>query len=203
VADDKPASEKAKELLIYGPVGLAMYVRDTAPSFLKLFVARGKAELGDKARSVNDQLDQAKAVGEFASSYGPAQAKTFLADGFAKVRARAEETLEALSALVPEPTGQGDTADAGASAAPTAGSMVDATTEVPSQAAVPDEVVRTREHVDADHALAIPDYDELSASQVIDRLEGLGQSELEAIRAYELEHRSRKTVLGKIYQLMH
>ncbi len=49
--------------------------------------------------------------------------------------------------------------------------------------------------------LAIPDYDELSASQVVDRLEGLPRGELDAIRAYETTHRARNTVLGKIDQL--
>ena len=39
-------AEKAVEAIVYGTVGLALYVRDTAPSFLKLFVARGKNELG-------------------------------------------------------------------------------------------------------------------------------------------------------------
>ena len=49
--------------------------------------------------------------------------------------------------------------------------------------------------------LAIRDYDELSASQVVERLEGLPRGELDAIRAYEASHRARNTVLGKIEQL--
>jgi hypothetical protein len=50
-------------------------------------------------------------------------------------------------------------------------------------------------------SLPIPDYDELSASQVIERLEGLDTASLEAIRAYETQHRGRNTILGKIAQL--
>jgi hypothetical protein len=49
--------------------------------------------------------------------------------------------------------------------------------------------------------LAIPAYDSLAASQVVQRLEGLTGLELEAVRRYELAHRARKTVLGKITQL--
>lgn len=49
--------------------------------------------------------------------------------------------------------------------------------------------------------LAIPDYDSLSASQVVPRLEGLARSELDAVRAYESVHRGRKTILNKIAQL--
>jgi hypothetical protein len=51
--------------------------------------------------------------------------------------------------------------------------------------------------------LAIPDYDELSASQVVDRLDGLAPSALDAIRSYETAHRGRATILGKIEQLGH
>jgi hypothetical protein len=50
-------------------------------------------------------------------------------------------------------------------------------------------------------SLPIPDYDELSASQVIERLDGLDRTSLDAIRAYETQHRGRNTILGKIAQL--
>jgi hypothetical protein len=49
--------------------------------------------------------------------------------------------------------------------------------------------------------LAITDYDSLSASQVVTRLPGLTLDELEAVRAYEVAHRGRKTILNKIVQL--
>ncbi len=53
---------------------------------------------------------------------------------------------------------------------------------------------------DADE-LAIPDYDSLSASQVVTRLEGLTDTELEAVRSYESANRGRKTILNKVAQL--
>ena len=49
--------------------------------------------------------------------------------------------------------------------------------------------------------LAIPDYDGLSASHVVNRLAGLSPSELEAVRLYELANRGRKTILSKVAQL--
>jgi hypothetical protein len=49
--------------------------------------------------------------------------------------------------------------------------------------------------------LAIPDYDALSASQVVPRLESLTSDELEAVREYETDTRGRKTILNKIAQL--
>jgi hypothetical protein len=55
--------------------------------------------------------------------------------------------------------------------------------------------------VAAADALPIPDYDELSASQVVERLDGLDRESLDAIRRYETAHRGRNTILGKIAQL--
>ncbi len=49
--------------------------------------------------------------------------------------------------------------------------------------------------------LAIPGYDTLSASQVVQRLAGLAADELEAVRAYESDTRGRRTILSKISQL--
>jgi hypothetical protein len=50
-------------------------------------------------------------------------------------------------------------------------------------------------------SLAIPDYDNLSASQVVPRLGGLTEPELDAVRRYEAAQRGRKTILNKIAQL--
>ena len=49
--------------------------------------------------------------------------------------------------------------------------------------------------------LAIPSYGSLAASQVVSRLDGLAPVELETVRRYEVAHRGRKTVLGKIANL--
>jgi hypothetical protein len=49
--------------------------------------------------------------------------------------------------------------------------------------------------------LAIPGYDSLSASQVIQRLDGLSRDELAAVGEYESAHRARRTVLTRVSQL--
>jgi hypothetical protein len=49
--------------------------------------------------------------------------------------------------------------------------------------------------------LAIPGYDSLSASQVVQRLPGLSSEELEAVRAYEQAGRNRQTILLRVAQL--
>ncbi|NNN22394.1 MAG: hypothetical protein HKL80_10395 [Acidimicrobiales bacterium] len=50
--------------------------------------------------------------------------------------------------------------------------------------------------------LAIPGYDTLAASQVVQRLVGLSIQDLEAVASYETAHRGRRTVLAKTEQLL-
>ena len=82
--------------------------------------------------------------------------------------------------------------------APSSSSSSPAPAPAPASAASNGEPVADAPDVDA---LPIPDYDELSASQVVERLEGLDHDSLELIRRYEAAHRSRNTILGKIAQL--
>jgi hypothetical protein len=49
--------------------------------------------------------------------------------------------------------------------------------------------------------LAIPGYDSLSASQVVQRLAGLTDGELAAVARYEEAHRGRRTILNRVEQL--
>lgn len=181
--DDRDAADKALELLVYGPLGFALYLRDTAPSFVKLFVARGRSVVEEQRKSVGGQLSQARAVGEFATNYGGPQVNRIVTDGITRVREQAETAINALNTLLGNPTvppvaSTGPVRDAAATPPPATGAASG----------------------NGRH-LAIPDYDELSASQVVEHLDGLSRAELDAIREYETEHRARNTVLGKIEQL--
>jgi hypothetical protein len=179
--DSNDTVQRAKEILVYAPVGFAMYLRDTAPSFLKVFVARGRAEFDQKTKSVGDQIGQVRDTGATATGETAPQMLRLVTDGLSRVKETAEGALAVLGTFgvddtdapiprsrAPEPPNGSGPNGAGA-------------------AEVPD--------------LAIPDYDALSASQVVEHLEGLGDDELEAIRAYEIANRGRATILGKIEQL--
>jgi hypothetical protein len=185
VPDDKDTVERAKEIFVYGPIGLAMYVKDTAPSFLKVFVARGRAEVDQRRRAVGDQLGQVRNAGAAAAEGGP-QVLRLVSDGLARVRETAEGALGVLGGL------SGDIGPSG---------------ERPSAAPRPERAARgggeepPRGGRPADPGLAIADYDDLSASQVVDRLEGLDPGDLDAIRRHEVAHRARATIIGKIDQL--
>jgi hypothetical protein len=194
VADEKDASERAKEILVYGPIGLALYVRDTAPSFLKLFVARGRTELDHRRRSVEGQIDQARVVGETAAASGAPQVLRLVSEGLSAVRAHTEDALSALGVLAADDT-------EGAVASEPAPPMTPSPSATAAAAPSPEPDATGARPNGSTPVLAIPDYDELSASQVVDRLEGLSPVELEAIRTYESAHRARNTILGKIEQL--
>lgn len=71
--------------------------------------------------------------------------------------------------------------------------------DAPPPAPVEDPV--TGEPVPSPDSLGITDYDALSASQVVPRLDGLAHDELDAVRRYEQANRGRKTILSKIAQL--
>lgn len=55
---------------------------------------------------------------------------------------------------------------------------------------------------DSSTDLPLHGYESLAASHVVARLERLAPGELEQIRDFELAHRGRRTILGKINQLL-
>jgi hypothetical protein len=203
VSDAKEPIERAKEVLVYGPVGLALYLRDTAPSFMKVFVARGRAELDQQRRTVGDQLGQARNVGASATDSTAPQLLRLVAEGIERVRETAEGAFGTISGW----TGESVSWSPDASDAPEA-QDTPMTEDAPmagdapmAEDAGPAEPSGGTGGAAAADTLAIADYDELSASQVVDRLEGLAPGDLAAIRDYERASRARATILGKIEQL--
>jgi hypothetical protein len=55
---------------------------------------------------------------------------------------------------------------------------------------------------DPSRSLAIPGYDSLSASQVVQRLGGLSRTELLDVRVHEQSLRHRRTILNRVEQLL-
>jgi hypothetical protein len=252
VPDEKPAHDKALELFVYAPVGVALYVRDMLPTMMTVFVSRGKREVqshlpgqppppptppspADVRRRVEESLGLARVVTES----GIGVAKGMAGTGFGLARGLADTAAQGLGAVqgswVPggggsSPGGSGARTDSGpvadapasstspsppsadapatpspAPAPPGGPSTADATANGTPVAASPDALstddAGTAGPVPDVGSLAIPDYDELSASQVVERLEGLDDESLDAIRRYEAAHRGRNTILGKIAQL--
>lgn len=177
--DEKDAVEKVLDLFVYAPLGLAMNVRDMLP------------ELAEKGRQqVTGQVAMARMLGQFAVQQGSAEAEK----AFDRARTSAQATLEQLGVLAP------NGASAPAPARPAPPPAATTPPAQPSPAPTPPPAA-AKTFGAAAETLAIPDYDSLSASQVVPRLAGLSPDELEAVRDYESAHRGRKTILNKISQL--
>ena len=208
MADNDPGNDpvdRALRLFVYGPVGLACYLRDSAPTFLDVFVSRGKREIDGARRSVEEKLGFAKPEPE----PGPSPQQR-MADSFGKVASQTGTMLAAMagplmnaaaSAAATAAT-NGDAPANGSAAASTAPS---APGDAPRPKGIPSvgnpNTALAGAAAAAGSELPIPGYDGLSASQVIERLEGLSRGALERIRVYELAHRARRTILASIDQL--
>lgn len=192
MTDEKTPLDQALELLVFAPIGLALTARDELPKLIE----RGRQQ-------VTGQVAMAKMIGQFAVAQGQREAE--------KVVKQAGERLGDLGlGGRPAPSGApATTASASASAAPSAPTAAtppsagngSSATSAPAAPVAGTAATRTSAASPSDDHLAIPGYDALSASQVVQRLAGLSSAELEAVRAYEAGNRGRKTVLHRISQL--
>lgn len=192
MTDEKTPLDQAVELLVFAPIGLALTARDELPKLIE----RGRQQ-------VTGQVAMAKMIGQFAVAQGQREAE--------KVVKQAGERLGDLGlGGRPAPSGApATTASASASAAPSAPTAAtppsagngSSATSAPAAPVAGTAATRTSAASPSDDHLAIPGYDALSASQVVQRLAGLSSAELEAVRAYEAGNRGRKTVLHRISQL--
>jgi hypothetical protein len=170
--DERTPADQLADLLVYVPIGLFF----EAPTLLPKLAEQGRVHTRN-----------ARLFGQFAVRQGEAEVRRRLA-GFEE---QTTGLLRALGLLPADDEARGGDGTDTRAPEPAAGHAARA----PATAAEPT-------HPGPDVAdLAITDYDSLSASQVVTRLPGLTLDELEAVRAYEVAHRGRKTILNKIAQL--
>ncbi len=173
------AIDHAMEVFVYAPIGLLFDGANVIPQL----VEKGKS-----------QVTMAKMIGQFAVTTGQGEASK-LVD---RLQDQAISILNRLGGVRdPEepitPAALQDPSAALASSAPVVAAAPEPEAASPAPApAAPAPAV---------DSLAIPDYDGLSASHVVNRLAGLSAAELEAVRAYEAANRGRKTILSKVAQL--
>ena len=181
--------EQLLDLLVYAPLGLALSARDVLPAL---------AEKG--RRHFAPQATAARLVGKLAVRQGQREAEHLVA----KARRQAESLLGDLVTGARPRSGDTTTGPvAGVAEEGSNGSRRPASPPTSSGAArttATSGPVPARSGPDVSE-LAIPGYDTLSASQVVQRLVGLTPEELDAVRSYEQAGRARKTVLSRIAQL--
>ena len=166
------AVEHAFDLFVYAPIGILF----EGASLLPELVAKGK-----------NQVAMARVIGTFAVD-------------------KAQSTVGGLSSKLQDQTAGvidfiGDSITPVAPDPPVAEPPVAAPSSAPTAAKPAKPTDNGAAPAISAASLAIPDYDGLSASQVVNRLAGLSPVELTNVQQYEATHRGRKTILSKVAQL--
>lgn len=204
MTDPKDRIEHTLEVLVLAPIGVGLYLRDMGPTFVNMFVARGRAEVDRRQAQVQQRTTTAKSIGQVAMTFGVPMVRQRVEREVGSARQRAQTFLGSIGGIdapTPRPAPRTATADAPDAATPRA--------KPPSRPAPHTSHTETNGTntngsngaSGAGDSLPIPGYDTLSASQVVERLAGLSSDELDAIRSYEGAHRNRRTILGKIDQI--
>jgi hypothetical protein len=171
--------EHAFELFVYAPIGLLF----EGSSLLPELIAKGKQQVGTARVMGKFFLEQVqKQAGETASRLQDQTAGVldFLSDSVGPLASGEPPAAPP----EPEPEPEPEPPDPAPTAKTVDGARADDDADAVSAA-----------------SLAIPDYDGLSASQVVNRLASLSPSELANVQRYEAAHRGRKTILSKVAQL--
>jgi hypothetical protein len=208
MTEPKDRIEHTLEVLVLAPIGVGLYLRDMGPTFVNMFVARGRAEVDRRQAQVQQRTTTAKSIGQVAMTFGVPMVRQRVEREVDSARQRAQTFLGTIGGV--------DGPPAKPAPAPATTPKSEATTRVkPATRPVPETVAtginatftngtngtNGAAAAAAGEALPIPGYDALSASQVVERLAGLSPAELDAVRSYEGAHRNRRTILGKIDQI--
>jgi hypothetical protein len=169
----KSPLRRTLDLCVFAPVGAAMTLAEELPELIE----KGR-------RRVELQLGNAHVVGRFVVHKG----RRDLAGRIDEILNNGVEAARAAQAAerATEPTAPGPPSAPVRAPAPV----------VSRPEAAPDPMA------EATVRRALSDYDTLSASQVVRRLDSLGYEELRAVQRYEAAHRRRRTILNRASQLL-
>ena len=203
---EKARLERTLGSVLRGPVIIALAARDASASVRDWGVSSVRT-LGDR---LNERIDEARDAGE----------TTLTAKRLRELRERLSSRVDEVRETGESALGRRSMDGDAETRARTVGSSVQSSS--PSGEAPPaatngahstngangSSVAKARSAGDSGSArvpdgldasaLPIPDYDELSALQVVERLAGIPEAQLNDLRAYESARRSRRTILAKI-----
>ena len=169
-------NDRLMDVLVYLPAGIVVTVADEIPRL----AARGRDRLGVRVSS-------ARAVGAFV------------------VKAGKNELIRRSEGLWPTGHGRpapGPVAAGGGPSSPDGRAWSESPASRPGSAPPAATAPGGNGHVPPVSTLSIPGFDTLSASQVVQRLDGLNRVELVSVRAYEASTRGRRTILNRVDQLL-
>jgi hypothetical protein len=217
VSDDKSpleaAVDQAMDAFVFAPIGLVL----DGPALFPTLVEKGRIQV-QVARMMGKmavQMGQTEAEKRVAATEGPLR-DVLVAMGLAAPtpppQAQPEPTVTATpssrSSVVPDPA-PAPVAGEATTASKTAATKRAAKKHTTKKRAATKRATKKRtrkaaittKRAPAASSLSIPDYDSLSASQVVKRLRGMPSADLDAINAYEATTRARKTILNRITQI--
>ncbi len=174
------------------PLGALANLFDPHPDDAMNCLDRGRHEVDVALGKLTGRLDQAKATGQLAVTFGVPVLQRQFAAKVADARQPAGNS--------PAPSASRDTSAQEPGAASTVGDL-DSDRSTVNVAPITAAPIPVSAPVSASADLAIPSYDTLSASQIVERIEGLNEHDRDAIARYEIAGRNRRTILGKIDQL--
>jgi hypothetical protein len=187
---ERSVAQRTLDALVFAPAGILL----TAVEDLPEMAMKGRACL-------EVQLRNARTLGQLTVTFG----RQNLSQRLARLTGGQEEALAPDQSA--EPTKSPGPMISPSSTQPTADSIAANARDVDST--VPRSPLRTaspadgRTGIDVPAAeLAIPEYDTLSASQVVRRLDGLASQDLEAVYRHETATRRRRTILHRAQQLL-
>jgi hypothetical protein len=187
--EDKSPLEQALDLFVYAPLGLAITAREELP------------KLVDKGRQrVSGQVTMARMMGQFAVAQGQKEAEKAVKQAAERLGGRSRGPGPSATPSTGPSTRPAPARAASAPKTPPAPAGATATATSTSSSAASAASTNGGGVPPAD-SLAIPGYDALSASQVVQRLAGLSGDELAQVGRYESATRHRKTILTRITQL--
>ncbi len=174
----KAPIERAVEIFVYAPIGAGISIVRSCSSAGESIVDRGREGFETHRRTIEAQARRFTNIGAASVCFGPNLIKR-------RLNRRLSELNDEASRLAKQEAAESREAKA----APATAGDVNCS----------DIVIKAPLDVSA---LAIPEYDDLSAAQVVERLTGLEVHELEAIGTYEYAHRGRRTILARVNQLI-
>jgi hypothetical protein len=201
MTDPKDRIEHTLEVLVLAPIGVGLYLRDMGPTFVNMFIARGRAEIDRRQAQVQQRTTTAKSIGQVAMTFGVPMVRQRVERDLDSARQRAQTFLGSIGGIDTSPARPPTTKTTDKPETPAAKPSTRPTAQPSASETNGTNTNGSNGTSGAGDSLPIPGYDTLSASQVVERLAGLSADELDSVRTYEGAHRNRRTILGKIDQI--
>ncbi|MHB1508511.1 MAG: hypothetical protein ACYCST_00430 [Acidimicrobiales bacterium] len=184
MADERSLSDLLWDYGVYAPIGLAVSIAEEIP------------RLSDKGKGrASGQISVARVIGKMAVEQGKRELEKRV-NGTSRHDGAGRHPTQGASTAA----GDAEQVVAASKARPQGDPPVPADNRAATGS--PPRLVKEQGCPGGQvGSLAIPGYDTLAASQVVQRLSSLRPEELEDVRVYELSTRGRRTILHRISQL--